>query len=175
MRLICLAGFLVACSSSSTPQDKNVDAARGPDAVAVDGRSPGDGAVAGVGCYNYAGFQPTVVAFVRDVMPIFTARCAQCHRDESASTYYGSNASVVYSKLKFGVPTQAPQLKFVEPGNPVVSYMLAKIEYANPGGTCSLVQCQKPGCELFAPPGQMLPESERAIIRSWIMTGAKFD
>jgi hypothetical protein len=72
-------------------------------------------------------------------------------------------------------PVQAPALRFVTPNDPLHSYMLAKVEYPNPGGTCSEVQCSAPGCELFAPPGQMLTEAEKAVLRSWIMTGAEND
>ena len=105
-------------------------------------------------------------------MPLLTAKCASCHSNPAASTYFGPSASTVYSKLLSGTPTQAPQLKFVAANDPARSYMMAKVEYANPGGTCSLVKCTAPGCELSAPPGKPLLESERAILRSWIIRGA---
>jgi hypothetical protein len=140
----------------------------GVDAGRSDGAAP-------VGCYDYAAFTPRAVRFSADVMPLFQARCARCHNDPSASTYYGSNAALVHSKLLTGTPVQAPALKFVAPNDPLRSYMLAKVEYTNPGGTCSLVQCSAPGCNLYAPPGMMLPEAEKAVLRSWIMTGAKND
>lgn len=174
-KLVLVATALLGACSSGTSANRTVDASQAnPDGlVGLDGR-PSDAAT-GIGCYNYAAFSPRTVSFARDVMPIFAAKCAQCHLDETASTYYGPKANVVYAKLLQGVPKQAPQLKFVAANQPATSYMLAKIEYANPGGTCSLVQCTQPGCDLFAPPGQMLPEAERAVLRSWIMTGAKFD
>jgi hypothetical protein len=127
------------------------------------------------GCYDYAAFTPFTVSFSADVMPIFAARCAQCHDDPNESIYYGSDAAVVYAKHLDGTPKQAPHLKFVAPNDPVVSYMLAKVEYDDPGGTCSLVQCSEPGCDLFAPPNDPLPEDELAILRSWVMTGAAND
>ncbi len=128
-----------------------------------------------VGCYDYGAFRPRVVHFAADVMPIFQARCASCHNSTAESTYYGSNKAAVYDKLLNGTPKQAPHLRFVAPNDPLRSYMLAKVEYSKPGGTCSVVQCNAPGCELSAPPGKPLPESERAVLRSWIMTGAAND
>ena len=128
-----------------------------------------------VGCYDYEAFDPMTVSFAADVMPIFANRCASCHDDPSASVYYGADAAVVYDKALNGTPKQAPHLSFVVPNEPLVSYMLAKVEYEDPGGTCSLVQCSEPGCDLFAPPSGMLPESELAVLRSWVMTGAAND
>ncbi len=135
--------------------------------------SPGGGAP--TGCFDYASFTPTAVSFQGDVMPIFAARCQECHDDTTASTYYGADAAIVHDKLLNGVPNQAPHLAFVAPNDPLRSYMLAKVEYPIPGGTCSEVQCNEPGCELSAPPGNPLPEGERAVLRSWIMNGAAND
>ena len=144
------------------------------------GNAQGGGAQGGsggvpAGCYDYGAFAPTTVSFSSDVMPIFASRCEGCHNDTAESTYYGSNAAVVYDKLLNGVPKQAPHLSFVVPNDPLVSYMLAKVEYTDPGGTCAVVQCSEPGCDLQAPPSNMLPESEIAVLRSWIMTGAAND
>jgi hypothetical protein len=127
------------------------------------------------GCFDYSTFTPTSVSFAGDVMPLFAAKCASCHNDTQASTYYGSQATVVYDKLLNGTPKQAPHLKFVAPNDPLRSYMLAKVEYANPGGTCAAVQCSEPGCELSAPPNNPLTETERGVLRSWIMNGAAND
>jgi hypothetical protein len=114
-------------------------------------------------------------------MPIFAARCAGCHADPNASIYFGMGgttdpeASATYTKLLDGTPKQAPHLSFVVPFDPVRSYMLAKVEYDDPGGTCSVVVCSEPGCNLQAPPSAQLPEEELAVLRSWVINGALDD
>lgn len=133
------------------------------------------------GCYDYDAFEPTTVGFRADVMPIFAASCSPCHSDPTASIYFGmggtteTEASAIHAKLLDGVPKQAPHLAFVAPADPLHSYMLAKVEYAVPGGTCSEVQCDEPGCELPAPPASPLAESDKAILRSWVIGGALDD
>ncbi len=133
------------------------------------------------GCYDYAAFVPTVVSFRADVMPIFASACSSCHADASKSIYFGvggtteAEATAVYEVLLHGVPKQAPQLAFVAPFDPLHSYMIAKIEYADPGHTCAAVQCDEPGCELAAPPAGPLPEADKATLRSWVMGGALDD
>ncbi|MBX7082269.1 MAG: hypothetical protein K1X88_23885 [Nannocystaceae bacterium] len=133
------------------------------------------------GCYDYAAFAPTVVSFRADVMPIFASACSSCHADASKSIYFGqggtteAEATAVYDVLLHGVPKQAPQLAFVAPFDPLHSYMIAKIEYADPGHTCAAVQCDEPGCELAAPPAGPLPEADKATLRSWVLGGALDD
>jgi hypothetical protein len=195
--MILLMAGCVACSGddgSSGTEGSGGDAvggaggtATGSSTTSASGGSPagtggngGSGGTAtgtppGEGCYDYSTFTPSTVSFSGDVMPIFANRCASCHDDPTASVYYGSDAAVVYDKALEGTPKQAPHLKFVVPNDPVVSYMLAKVEYEDPGGTCALVQCSEPGCDLFAPPAGMLPEAELAVLRSWVMTGAAND
>lgn len=162
-----MVALAVSCSTpAAPPASSDPDGPDGSDAGSTDAPT------SMAGCYDYESFVATPVSFSNDVMPLFAARCAQCHLDTAASTYYGSDATLVRTKLLNGTPIQVPQLKFVAPGDPVRSYMLAKIEYTNPGGTCELVQCTVSGCELFAPPGNPLPETERAILRSWVINGA---
>lgn len=186
--LLWLGLVLVGCETSESETNTGGSGGTGSGGVAsataaggtsmtngVGGSTAASGGASGIGCFDYASFSPTAVSFGQDVMPLFQSKCAQCHNDTSASTYYGPNAAVVYDKLLNGTPKQAPHLKFVAPNDPVRSYMLAKVEYANPGGTCSLVQCSEPGCELSAPPGNPLSEAERGILRSWVMSGAVND
>ncbi len=134
-----------------------------------------------IGCYDYDAFSPTTVAYRADVMPILAARCSSCHSDPEESVYYGmggtteAEAVAIYDKLLNGIPKQAPHLRFIVPSDPVRSYMMAKVEYDDPGGTCSVIQCDEPGCELQAPPSAQLPENELAILRSWVLGGALDD
>lgn len=134
-----------------------------------------------VGCFDYDAFEATTVGFRADVMPIFAASCASCHMDADASVYFGlggtteAEATAVHAKLLDGLSKQAPHLAFVAPGDPLHSYMLAKIEYPDPGGTCSEVQCDEPGCELPAPPAGPLSEADKAVLRSWVIGGALDD
>ncbi len=152
-------------------------AVQGSQAPSASGTTPSSSATGSLprGCVDYSTFTPTAVGFASDVMPIFLARCQQCHDDPTASTYYGADAATVHQKLLQGVPIQAPHLRFVVPGDPLRSYMMAKVEYANPGGTCPLVACSEPGCELSAPPGNPLPSGELAVLRSWVLNGAAND
>lgn len=186
--LLPIAGWLPsACGQVEPPPRAGEDAGRAPalDARAADdagripprldaGPPPADaGELAG--CYDYGSFVPAPVSFRDDVLPLVQAECARCHDDPTASTYYGADGAVVYDKLLNGEPRQAPHLRFVAPGDPLHSYMIAKIEYSNPGGTCSAVRCSEPGCDLPAPPDRALSETQRAVLRSWVLLGARDD
>lgn len=133
------------------------------------------------GCYDYDAFEPFPVGFRDAVMPILAAACSSCHADPTRSIYFGTGgtseaeAAAVYDKLLNGGSIQAPALDFVTPGDPLHSYMMAKVEYAVPGATCAEVQCAEPGCELPAPPAGPIAESDKAILRSWILGGALDD
>ncbi len=146
----------------------------------TDGDDAGPGSTP-VGCYDYDAFEPFAVGFRADVMPIFASSCASCHADPSASVYFGTGgtteaeATAIYEVLLEGTPKQAPHLKFIVPGDPLRSYAMAKMEYDDPGGTCSEIQCSEPGCELQAPPTAQLPEADLAVVRSWILGGAAND
>lgn len=130
------------------------------------------------GCYDYRQFVAQNVSYQNDVMPIFAQRCSGCHSNPNRSAYYGDGttdaaiATAVRDKLLNETPIQAPNLRFVVPGDPLRSYMIAKVEYDDPGGTCALVQCSEPGCNLQAPPSAQLPEPELVILRSWVINGA---
>lgn len=130
------------------------------------------------GCYDYESFAPSTVSFREDVMPIFAESCASCHSNPEESVYFGTGgttepeATAIYAKLLTGVPKQAPHLNFVVPSDPVRSYMMAKVEYDDPGGTCAVIVCDEPGCNLMAPPSAQLPEPQLGVLRSWVMGGA---
>jgi hypothetical protein len=176
------ASSTVTATSAGATSDPTGDPTGDPTADSTgDATDASDEGGAPVGCYDYDAFVPSPVSFRADVMPIFAAACSQCHSDASASVYFGvggtseEEAVAVFAKLLSGEPKQAPHLAFVEPGDPLHSYMLAKVEYANPGGTCSEVQCAEPGCELPAPPAGPLGEADKGILRSWILGGALDD
>jgi hypothetical protein len=160
-------------ASTSSSGDTSTDAS--PTDSTATGEDPP------VGCYDYDAFAPSSVSYRADVMPILATWCSPCHADPSASIYFGTGgtseteAVAVRDKLLAGVPKQAPELAFVAPGDPLHSYMMAKIEYPIPGGTCSVIQCSEPGCELPAPPAAPLSESDKSTVRSWIMLGAADD
>lgn len=171
-----------APSTTDTPEpgESTTGDATPPDTTTAPGDS-GSSGDAPVGCYDYDAFVPTTVSFRADVMPILATWCSSCHADETASVYFGeggtseAEAVAVRTKLLDGEPKQAPHLAFVAPGDPLHSYMLAKVEYADPGGTCSEVQCSEPGCELPAPPDGPLSEPDKAVLRSWVIGGALDD
>lgn len=175
------SGSASMTSSSSTASGTDGASASDSDGPADtgDGGSTEGGLPAG--CYDYDAFEPTAVSFRADVMPIFATACSSCHTDPTASIYFGQGgttepeAAAIYAKLLEGESKQAPHLAFVAPGDPLHSYMLAKIEYPDPGGTCAAVQCDEPGCELPAPPAGPLSDQDKGVLRSWVMNGAADD
>lgn len=130
------------------------------------------------GCFDYPSFVPTEVSLRNDVMPIFVESCWMCHQNPNDGIFlgYGGNsdgeATAVRDNLLTVTPHQAPNEIFVIPGDPLNSWMMAKVEYDNPGGDCPLIDCPNPGCDWFAPPTEILPTAQLDILRSWIANGA---
>jgi hypothetical protein len=131
------------------------------------------------GCFDYVAFEPTPGVSLRaDVMPIFVESCWMCHQNPNDGIFlgYGGNsdaeATAVRDNLLTETPHQAPNEIFVIPGDPLNSWMMAKVEYDNPGGDCPLIDCPNPGCDWFAPPSEILPTAQLDILRSWIANGA---
>lgn len=132
------------------------------------------------GCFDYPSFVPTEVSFRDDVMPIFVQSCWMCHQDPApeAGLFLGyggttdDEAVAVRNNLLTMTPHQAPNMTFVVPGDPSVSWLMAKMEYDDPGGDCPLIDCPNPGCDWFAPPTEILPVEQLDVFRSWIANGA---
>lgn len=130
------------------------------------------------GCFDYPSFVPTDVSLRNDVMPIFVESCWMCHQTPGNGLFlgYGGNtdaeATAVRDNLLTVTPNQAPNETFVIPGDPLNSWMMAKVEYDNPGGDCPLIDCTNPGCDWFAPPSEILPTAQLDVLRSWIANGA---
>lgn len=172
-------------SSTSEPQPGSTEESSGgssseagDDAMSDASSSTGTPTVP-EGCYDYYAFEPFDVSFRNDVMPIFVESCWTCHADPIDSGIflgYGGNtekeSTMVHENLLSVTPLQAPAMTMIVPGDPLISWFMAKVEYADPANDCPLIDCPNPGCSLFAPPTEQLPEAQLAILRSWILDGA---
>lgn len=169
-------------SSSSSTTDVDPSTSSGAEsttsAETSDGSSSTGVEAVPEGCFDYVSFVPTDVSLRNDVMPIFVESCWQCHQNANDGLYLGSGgntdaeSTAVRNSLLTVTPNQAPTEIFVIPGDPLNSWMMAKVEYDNPGGDCPLIECTNPGCDWFAPPSEILPTAQLDILRSWIANGA---
>lgn len=168
-------------SSSSTTEVDPSTSSSGD--APTSGESSGDSSSTGLdvvpeGCFDYVSFVPTEVSLRNDVMPIFVESCWMCHQNPNNGLYLGNGGNTdaesiaVRDSLLTVTPNQAPNEIFVIPGDPLNSWMMAKVEYDNPGGDCPLIDCTNPGCDWFAPPTEILPTAQLDILRSWIANGA---
>lgn len=169
-------------SSSSSTTDVDPSTTSGDDTTTSAESSEGSSSTGlqtvPEGCFDYVSFVPTDVSLRNDVMPIFVESCWQCHQNENSGLYLGNGgttdaeSTAVRNSLLTVTPNQAPNEIFVVPGDPLNSWMMAKVEYDNPGGDCPLIDCTNPGCDWFAPPSEILPTAQLDILRSWIANGA---
>jgi hypothetical protein len=139
------------------------------------------------GCmtFNYsnymAGTAPLTLA--ANVMPIFTASCSlgvPCHTDGSHPPNLGGMTATAMSISAAIVDvnsTEVPTMKYVAKGSPQNSWLMRKLEDANPG--CGL-SCTNPtgfpaGCASQMPSGgpPFLSTGDQTTIRDWIAQGAK--
>jgi hypothetical protein len=120
-----------------------------------------------------------------DVMPIFMANCAisvACHQMQASGAGQApplggaANAAAVMAALVGKPAAEVPTLNYVTAGSPETSYLMKKLESANPG--CGLA-CTPPagspdGCKTRMPSGTDTPlaAGDQAIIRDWIKQGA---
>lgn len=106
-------------------------------------------------------------------MPILSDSCAlaACHASKQSNLgiHITYDAALVYSELQKESPTY-PGNKFVVPGKPDESFLMAKIDNTH----AKLPTCAS-GCGREMPPDDMLPQAKRDVIRKWIANGAKND
>lgn len=105
------------------------------------------------------------------VQAIVARSCAfnSCHGGQRA--YPRLSPESAHASLTMGMSMQVPTLRLVTPGDPARSWLMHKLE-----GTLS----SQPACAMANSPcgtsmpqgSELLPGSERALIRSWIEMGA---
>lgn len=168
-------------SGSSTTDVDPSSSSSGDEPTSADSSGSGStgSEVVPQGCFDYPSFVATPnVSFRNDVMPIFVDSCWMCHQNPNDGIFlgYGGNtedeSTAVRDNLLTVTPHQAPNETFVIPGDPLNSWLMAKVEYDNPGGDCPLIDCPNPGCDWFAPPTEILPTAQLDVLRSWIANGA---
>lgn len=146
-RYVVVLGLLTACSSDPQP-------------IATTTGADGGGAVG-------------PATFKDGVMPILSESCAlaACHASKQSNLgiHITYDATLVYSELQNESPT-FPGLKFVVPGKPDQSFLMAKMD----GTHAKLPGCAS-GCGREMPPDDMLPQAKRDLVRKWIANGAKND
>lgn len=113
---------------------------------------------------------PESPSFKRDIVPLFSAKCAFCHMKE------GPDAGLIleprFSYLMIvGVPSTESSLARVEPGHPERSYLLLKMQnrQREAGGSGNKMPVSPGGVgfgNLSATP------SEIELVRAWIAAGA---
>jgi hypothetical protein len=114
-------------------------------------------------------------SFEEDVVPILTTNCAlaACHSaaESNLGIHLTYDPDQIYEELKKSSPTPGfAGAKFVVPGKPEESVLMAKLE----GEQDSFGSCNgKCGTEM--PPGELLAIEDRDVIRAWIKNGAKRD
>jgi hypothetical protein len=132
------------------------------------------------------------VSFKKDVMPIFHANCAGCHKGGGNGTPNalalgdadgGLGPSEILPKLVGAKAVEAPDLDLIAPGDPGNSYLMHKMD----GDACMLAaQCNSgslgsmyPNCGGMMPPVKApsttpkLVSATRDTVRAWIHQGAQ--
>ncbi len=111
-------------------------------------------------------------SFVNDVAPIFRASCslASCHgrSDASHGIFLGTDPKRMYAELQ-KTSAIAAGTKFVVPGDPSKSYLVAKLEGTQKSYSAI---CANGDCGTMMAPGAPLSRTELAIVRTWIEQGA---
>jgi hypothetical protein len=143
-------------------------------------------APAGCTHFDYANWPaPAPVTFDTAVMPLLQANCAQantCHTKGSpfppSLGFLGAN-TITAMEIKAGIvgqkSTEVPSMNYVTAGDPQNSYLMRKVEEANPGCglTCMSIASMPMGCSTQMPNGGMpLSATDQNAIRAWIKQGA---
>jgi hypothetical protein len=104
--------------------------------------------------------------FEADVQPLFNANCT-CHlagpSGLMAAPIMNLNPGNAYDQIVGVASEQVPALRRVEPGDPAMSYLFAKVTdtHLDLGGSGTPM-----------PPGIVLPDETLAILEAWIAAGA---
>ncbi len=119
-----------------------------------------------------AGVLPATFA---NVQPIFARGCSfrTCHGGTAAmgELNLGSSPAENYAALVNVASSQVPRMRRVRPGDPSMSWLIFKIDNT----MRSVAECTAPGatCGVSMPErSDLLPASERDLIRRWVLAGA---
>jgi len=115
------------------------------------------------------------VSFRRDVAPAFAASCAMvsCHGGglHPPDLAPEGGASALRRSLVGIASEEQPARRYVQPGDPAASYLVAKIE-----GRLVDANCEEKDCGVRMPArNPPLSEGTQAAIRAWIAQGAEDD
>jgi hypothetical protein len=134
--------------------------------------------------FDYPTYMPTSMptpTFARDIMPLFALTCAAspaCHLDSAHPPNLGgmADAATILAGIVGVTSTEVPSMKYVVRLDPQNSWLMRKVEDANPG--CGLTCMPEMGwpdsCKTQMPQlPPLLMASEQAKIRDWIKAGAK--
>lgn len=99
--------------------------------------------------------QPAAVSFSKDVLPVLTKKCLDCHttEDESSNKFYVDNYEALFMPAKHGAA--------IVPGKGEESILIKKIR-----GTADFGKA-------MPKKGSPVPDSVTAMISKWIDQGAK--
>jgi hypothetical protein len=135
--------------------------------------------------FDYSTWTPDTMArtLATDVMPIFTATCAivACHAKGTGNPPTLGDlppgmtvtADMVKANIVGVTSTEVASLKYVAAGDPQNSYLMRKLEDANPGCGLMCMSATMGGCTTRMPSGfDALMPAQLNIIRSWIKQGA---
>jgi hypothetical protein len=116
-----------------------------------------------------------VVSFSKDVLPIFGRACAfdSCHGGSApeGDLFLGEDATRVYANL-VSVPAKIfPALPRIAPGDATNSFLLRKID----DDVCVISGCTDACAESMPQALELLPETDRLVIRAWVLQGAASD
>jgi hypothetical protein len=120
------------------------------------------------------GSDPDRPATFKDgVVPILATNCAlaACHSstESNLGIHLTYDKDQIYAELQKSSPTAAFNgAKFVVPGKPDESLLMAKMD-----GTQAKVSGCSAGCGKEMPPGDLIAQKDRDVVRAWIKAGAK--
>lgn len=117
----------------------------------------------------------TSASFKDDVVPILATNCAlaACHssKESNLGIHLTYDKAQLYAELQKSSPTPGyGNAKFVVPGKPEESFLMAKMD-----GTQSKLPACSGGCGAEMPPGELIAQKDRDVVRAWIKNGAKDD
>ena len=131
-------------------------------------------------CARYeppSAFDPNrpAVSFSNDVMPIFGRACAfaDCHggNPPEGDLFLGKGGQRVFANLVSAPAKILPTMQRVVPGDAANSFLLRKLD----DDACVIAGCTGACSESMPQALDQLPESERLIIRAWVLQGAVND
>lgn len=108
--------------------------------------------------------QAPAPTFSQDVAPILRRECAKCHGEKEQKARLDLTGPRAYESLVNAPSTEEKEILRVKPGDPEASYLWLKLEHRTAKGS------GMPKGWFFA---SRLNEKDMAVIKSWILEGAK--